>query len=70
MDFSLAGGIIFKVVAIFVSIFYLIYALVIGKQVKIMGRVVEDKSNRSLFMVSSIQTTVALILLIFSIFLI
>lgn len=70
MDFSSAGGIIFKAVAILVSIFYLLYSLVIGGQVKTMGKVVEDKANRFLFIVSSIQTTVALILLIFSIFLI
>ncbi len=70
MEINSWGPAAFKAVSIAVSVFYLLFSLVLGKQVRVMGRVVQDKANSLLYVVSSIQTTVAFILLIFSIFLI
>lgn len=70
MDFNSAGEIAFKAITIFVALFYLLYSLVIGKQVRIMGKTVDDKGNQFVYAVSSLQTAVGVVILIFSIFLI
>jgi hypothetical protein len=70
MDFSSATNILFKAVAVLLSVFYLLYSLIIGKQIRIMGKTVDDKANQFLYLISSVQTAAAFILLIFSIFLV
>jgi hypothetical protein len=72
-DFITGGAltdIIFKSAAVFLAVLYLLYAIVITKQVKIMDRSLEAPFNQVIFLVCSIQTTVALILLIFALFII
>lgn len=59
---------IFKVATVFLAVLFLLYSVVIAKQVKIMDRSLEAPFNQVIFLVCSIQTTVALILLIFAIF--
>lgn len=65
-----ATGTIFKILAILLSLFYLLYAIIISKQVQVMDKTLRDKLNQFIFFICSLQVTVALILLIFSIFLI
>jgi predicted Co/Zn/Cd cation transporter (cation efflux family) len=60
---------IFKVAMIFLSVLFLLYSIVIAKQVKIMDKSLEASFNQVIFLVCSIQTTVALILVIFAVFL-
>ena len=60
----------FKISAVLLAILYLLYAIVVSKQVKIMIKTLEDKFNFVVSFVSSLQITVALILLIFAIFLV
>jgi|GEM_PF-3194641 len=60
----------FKIIAILLSVFYLLYALVVKKQVAIMDKALTDRFNQFIFLVCSFQITAALILLIFSIFLV
>ncbi len=60
----------FKVSAVLLAILYLLYAIVISKQVSIMNRTLEDKFQYVISFVSSLQIAVALILLIFSLFLV
>ncbi|PIP62997.1 hypothetical protein COW98_01005 [Candidatus Roizmanbacteria bacterium CG22_combo_CG10-13_8_21_14_all_35_9] len=60
----------FKIIAIFLSIFYLLYSVVVKKQVAIMDKALTDRFNQFIFLVCSLQITAALILLIFSIFLV
>jgi len=60
----------FKIIAIVISVFYLLYALVVKKQVAIMDKALTDRFNQFIFLVCSFQITAALILLIFSIFLV
>lgn len=73
LEFIMGGAltdIIFKSSAIFLAVLYLLYAIIIAKQVKIMDRSLEAPFNQVIFLVCSFQTTAALILLIFSIFII
>jgi len=70
MEFSNVIDIFFKVSAILLGVIYLLYAIVIAKQVNIMTKTLEDKFNFVVSFVSSLQVTVALILLIFAIFLV
>jgi len=60
--------IIFKIIVICLSLFYLLYSFIISKQVKIMDKSLHDEFNFVIFAVCSIQTTIAFILFIFSIF--
>ncbi|TRZ51306.1 hypothetical protein D4R99_04565 [bacterium] len=59
-----------KIVMVILAIFYFFYALVISKQVKVMDKTLQDKYNWLIFLITSLQVTVSLILLIFAIFLI
>lgn len=73
--FSILNGlginnIFFKIVMIFIAIFYLLYALVISKQVKIMDKTLKDKHNGFIILITSFQLTISMILLILTIFLI
>jgi hypothetical protein len=70
MEFNNIIDIFFKVSAILLAIIYLLYAVVVSKQVKVMIKTLEDKFNFIVSFVSSLQITVALILLIFSLFLV
>ncbi len=60
----------FKVIAVMASLFYLVYAVIISKQVSVMDKTLRDQLNQFIFLVCSLQITAALILLIFTIFLI
>ena len=62
-------NIFFKAITIFLSAFYLVYSIIIGKQARIMNKTLEHSFNQVIFFICSLQTTVALILLIFTIFL-
>lgn len=62
-------NVFFKAVTIFLSAFYVLYSVIIAKQVRIMNKTLEHSFNQVIFAVCSVQTTVALILLIFTIFL-
>ena len=64
------NNIFFKIIMIFFALFYFFYALVISKQVKIMDKTLQDKYNWFVFLITSLQVTVSLILLILAIFLI
>ncbi|PIQ72863.1 hypothetical protein COY13_01135 [Candidatus Roizmanbacteria bacterium CG_4_10_14_0_2_um_filter_36_35] len=70
MEFNNIIDIFFKVSAILLAIIYLLYAIVVSKQVKIMIKTLEDEFNFIVSFISSLQITVALILLIFAIFLV
>ncbi|MFH0979382.1 MAG: DUF5657 family protein [Candidatus Roizmanbacteria bacterium] len=70
MEFNNVIDIFFKVSAILLAIIYLLYSVVVSKQVKIMTKTLEDKFNFVVSFVSSLQITIALILLIFAIFLV
>lgn len=69
MEFNLIINIFFKISAIIISIIFLLFSVVVSKQVNIMTKTLEDKFNWFIILVSSLQVTVALILLIFAIFL-
>jgi len=56
--------IFFKIISILFAIFYYFYALVISKQVKIMDKALQDKYNWLILLITSLQVTVSLILLI------
>ncbi|MFA6081125.1 MAG: DUF5657 family protein [Patescibacteria group bacterium] len=56
--------IIFKIIVGLSAVFYYLYSLVISKQVKIMNKTLEDEHNRLILLVSTLQVTVALIILI------
>ncbi len=61
---------IFKIALIILAIIYLLYALVVSKNIKIMVKSLDDKFNYLIIFISSLQITAGLILLIFAIFLI
>lgn len=69
MEFSFIIDIFFKISAIIVSIIFLLFSIVVSKQVNIMTKTLEDKFNWFIILISSLQVTVALILIIFVIFL-
>lgn len=71
-QFNLGGltASIFKIIVILLSVIYLLYSIVIQRQVKVMGKTLDTAFNQFIFLVSSVQIAVAFILLIFSIFLI
>ncbi|MDO9028064.1 MAG: hypothetical protein Q7U68_04295 [Candidatus Roizmanbacteria bacterium] len=64
------NNIFFKIIMIFFALFYFFYALVISKQVKIMDKTLQDKYNWIVLLITSLQVTVSLILLILAMFLI
>jgi hypothetical protein len=70
MDFNLIINIFFKIAAIVLALIYVIFSIVVAKQVGIMTKTLEDKFNVVVIFISSLQTTISLILLIFAIFLI
>ncbi len=55
---------IFSVIILLFSVFYCLFALVIDKQVKIMDKSLQDKHNWFILLITSLQVTVSLILLI------
>ena len=57
-------NILFKIIMIFLALFYFFYALVISKQVKTMDKTLQDKYNWLILLITSLQVTVSLILLI------
>ena len=62
--------IFFKVVMILFVVLYFFYTIVISKQVKIMNKTLHDKYNWLILLITSLQVTASLILLILAIFLI
>jgi len=56
--------IFFKVIISLFALFYFFYALVISKQVKTMDKTLQDKYNWLILLITSLQVTVSLILLI------
>ncbi|GIW64278.1 MAG: hypothetical protein KatS3mg092_0211 [Patescibacteria group bacterium] len=60
----------FKIALIILAIIYLLYALAVSKNIKIMVKTLDDKFNYLIIFISSLQITAGLILLIFAIFLI
>ncbi|MFA6532698.1 MAG: DUF5657 family protein [Patescibacteria group bacterium] len=61
MDFK---DIIFKVIISLLAFFYYLYSLVISKQAKIMDKTLTDEHNRLILFISTLQVTIALIILI------
>ena len=57
-------NIVFKVIISLFAVFYYLYALVISKQVKIMDKTLQDKYNRLILLVTSLQVTASLVILI------
>lgn len=57
-------NIFYKVIISLFAVFYYLYALVIAKQVKIMDKALQDKHNWLILLITSLQVTVSLILLI------
>lgn len=57
-------NIVFKVIISLFAIFYYLYALVISKQVKIMDKALQDKHNWLILLITSLQVTISLILLL------
>ena len=55
---------IFKIIIGLTALFYYLYSLVISKQVKIMDKTLKDEHNWLILFVSTLQVTVALIILI------
>jgi len=68
MEFNLIIDIFFKISAIVVAVIFLLFSIVVSKQVNIMTKTLEDKFNWLVILISSLQITAALILLIFAIF--
>ena len=67
------SSIFFKLIMIISTFLYFFYALAISKQVKIMDKALQDKYNWLILLVTSLQVTVSLVLLlilILSIFLV
>ncbi len=60
----------FKSFAIIFSVFYLFYALVIRKQTQVMNRTLQVENNGIFSIVSSLQITAALILILLAILLV
>ncbi len=56
--------IVYKIIISLFVIFYYFYALVIAKQVKVMNKALEDKHNWLILLITSLQVTVSMILLI------
>lgn len=54
----------FKIIISLISIFYYLYSLVVLKQVKIMDKSLNDEHNWLILFISTLQVTVALIILI------
>ncbi len=63
-------AIFFKVFAIIFSAFYVLYAVVISKQTQVMNKTLEVKDKHIFFIVSSMQITIGLILIILAILLV
>lgn len=61
MDFK---DLIFKIIIGLTAFFYYLYSLVISKQAKIMDRTLKDEHNWLILFISTLQVTVALIILI------
>lgn len=55
---------ILKIIIGLVSLFYYLYSLVVSKQVKIMDKTLKDEHNGIILFISTLQVTVALIILI------
>lgn len=68
MDFSQVFNIFFKIFAVVMALIYLLLSFVLSKQVRIMVNTLKDNFNILIIFISSLQVTVALILLIFAIF--
>ena len=54
----------FKVIILLFAIFYFFYTFIISKQVKTMDETLQDKYNRLILFVTSLQVTFSLIILI------
>ncbi len=63
-------SITFKVLAIFFSFFYLLYAIVIAKQTQVMNKTLEIKRKEVFVLISTAQIAGAIFILILAIFLI
>lgn len=62
-------GFFFKAFALLVSVFYLVYAIVLTRQTDELNKTLQHKSNEVLFIISSLQIPVAVALIFFAIFL-
>lgn len=60
---------VFKVLAIFFSVFYLFYAIILFKQTEVMNKTLETSGRKIIFIVSLVQVLVGMVILIFAIFL-
>ncbi len=69
MEISQLLEIVFKIVAIILSLIYFVYAVVVSKQVNIMIKTLEDNFNFLIVFIGKLQIALAFILLIFSLFL-
>ncbi len=58
------NNIFFNIIFTFFAIFYYFYALVISKQVKTMNKALQDKYNWLILLITSLQVTVSLTLLL------
>lgn len=56
--------VIFKTIIGLSALFYYLYSLVVLKQVKIMDKTLKDEHNWFILFISTLQVTVALIILI------
>ena len=56
--------IFFKIITILFAVFYYLYSLVVSKQAKIMDKTLKDEHNWIILFVTSLQVTIALIILI------
>lgn len=70
LDVQTITAVIFKVFAVILSLFYLLYAIVVAKQSQVMNRTLEVKNNHIFSMISSAQITIGFILVILAIILV
>lgn len=62
--------IVYKFLAIFLSVFYLFYAIIISKQTQVMNNALEVEGNQIFNIVAIIQIIIALMIIFLAIFLI
>ncbi len=60
--------VVFKILAIFFSIFYLLYAIVLAKQTQVMDKTLQTGNGSIILIVSSFQIIIGVVILFFAIF--
>ncbi|MCL4364694.1 hypothetical protein M1328_05675 [Patescibacteria group bacterium] len=63
-------GTFFKIAAVLFALIYLLYTLVINKQVDVMNKTLTDKLDPLVALVSSVQVAAAFVLFIIAVFLV